>query len=99
MVLLGIPPLASGQDLRHYCAFPPLLVDLFRYLPSNLFLFGIMEENGTPVLRTSVGSLLIYCGGIVHPVEELDQLSVSDLGRVEDNLGGLSICISKNSER
>ena len=91
MVLLGVPPLLGGQDLGDDLAAVPLLVGGLCDLARNLLLLGVVEEDAGAVLRAAVVALLVGGRGVVHAVEELDQLAVGDLLRVEDDLGGLSV--------
>ncbi len=92
MVLLSIPPLAGRYYLRHHLSSPPLLVDLLRNLPRNLFLLGVVEIDTTAVLRAVVWSLEVQCCRIVHLIKELQKLRVVELSGVVNDLGGLGVC-------
>ncbi len=91
VVILGIPPLLRGQDLGHNAGLPPLLVDFSRHFARNLFLLRAVEEYSAAVLCPAVGALRVERRGVVHAVEELEELAVGDLGGVVDELGGFSV--------
>lgn len=92
VVVLGVPPLAGRQDLRHDLALPPLLVDLGRDLLGDLGLLVVVREDARAVLRSVVRPLAVRGGGVVHAVEELEELLVGDLGRVVDDLCRFGVC-------
>lgn len=56
-----------------------LLLDFSSDSFGNLLLLGGMEKDGRPVLSADVRALGVEGGGVVHPVEELDQVGVVDL--------------------
>lgn len=91
MILLRIPPLSRGQNLRHNASLPPLLIDLLRDFLRDLLLLLIMVEDPTAVLRARVGSLAVLSCGVVHLVEVFDQSLVGDLLGVEDDLAGFGV--------
>lgn len=76
MVLLGAPPLARRGDLGDNAPLPPLGVGLFCDVAGDLFLFGIVEVDGGAVLRARIGALAVERRGIVHHVEEFEELAV-----------------------
>lgn len=92
VILLGGPPLAGGGNLGDNLALVPLLVCLCGDVAGNLFLLVVVEVDGGAVLGAGVGPLPVEGGGIVHAVEEFEELAVGDLGRVEDDLGGFGVC-------
>lgn len=92
VVLLGGPPLAGGRNLGDNLALPPLGVCLFGDFAGDALLLVVVEVDGGAVLRAGVGSLAVEGCGVVHAVEELDELAVGDLGWVEDELCGLGVC-------
>lgn len=93
MILLRIPPLARGQDLRRDGpAAPPLLLHLLRHLLGRLLLLLVVVEDGAAVLRPAVGALSVLGCRVVHLVEEFEQLAVSDLVWVEGYLEGFGVC-------
>jgi hypothetical protein len=57
-----------------------------------------VEVDGGAVLWAGVWALLVERRGVVHAVEELDELAVCDLGWVEDELGSFSVCFDSNSD-
>jgi hypothetical protein len=95
VVLLCIPPLPRGQDLRHHAALPPLLVDLFRNLARLLLLLGIVVENRAAVLATCVRALAVRRGRIVHFVEEFEEGAVCYFLGVVDYLERFGVFISR----
>lgn len=68
-----------------------LLLNLLRHLLCLLELLLIVREDRAPVLRSPVIALAVLGGGVVRPVEELDELAVADLCGVELNLHGLGV--------
>lgn len=93
MVLFSSPPFPSGRNLSHDPALPPLLICLFRHLPRNLLLLRVVEVDGGAVLRAGIGTLLVQRRGVVRLVEELEELCVCDLCRIEDDLRGFGVCL------
>lgn len=91
VVLLSRPPLSSRGDLCDNLAIVPLGVGLCRDVARNGLLLGGVEVDGGAVLRASIGTLGVESGGVVHAVEELEQLTVRDLVGVEDDLSSFSI--------
>ena len=92
VILLGGPPLACGGNLGDNLALVPLVVCLCGDVAGNLFLLVVVEVDGGAVLGAGVGALLVEGGGIVHAVEEFEELAVGDLGWVEDDLGSFGVC-------
>lgn len=92
VVLLGSPPLASGSKLGDDAVLPPLLVGLGGDLTGNLLLLRVVVVDGRAVLGAGVGTLLVEGCGVVHAVEEFEELLVRDLFGVEDDLGGFGVC-------
>lgn len=92
VVLLGGPPLAGGRNLGDNLALPPLGVCLCGDVAGDALLLLVVEVDGGAVLRAGVWALAVEGCGIVHAVEELDELAVGDLGWVEDELCGLGVC-------
>ena len=80
MVSLGVPPLARRQNLRNNLPLPPFLICQFRDLPRDLLLFSVMVKDAGAILRATVWTLAVGGGGIVHFVEEFEELAVCDLG-------------------
>jgi len=91
VIVLCIPPLTCRQDLRNNLPLPPLLIRLPRHLPRNTFLLRIMIENRTPILRAGVWALAVRGRGVMHLVEEFEQLAVGYLVRVESDLEGFGM--------
>lgn len=91
VVVLGIPPLAGGQDLSDDLALPPLLVDELGHLLGDLLLLGVVVEDAGAVLRASVRTLAVQGRGVVHAVEELQEFLVCDLRWVVGYLESFSI--------
>lgn len=92
VVVLGVPPAAGGQDLGDDAALPPLLADGGRDLAGDALLLGRVREDARPVLRPHVRPLAVGRRRVVHPVEELEELLVRDLGGVVDDLRGFGVC-------
>lgn len=105
VILLSGPPLAGGRDLGDDASLPPLGIGFCRDVARNLLLLGVVEVDGGAVLGASVGALGVEGRGVVHGVEELEELCVRDLGGVKDDLSSLSVCrqleinLAKEGER
>lgn len=84
MVILSVPPLLRGEDLGDDLVVPPLLVCFFCQLPRGFLLLGVVVEDPRAVLGPPVGALLVGRGGVVHPVEEGEEVGVGDFGGVVD---------------
>lgn len=101
VVVLGVPPLARGDDLSGDLAGAavPLGVGGGRDLAGDGLLLRAVEEDAAPVLRTCVVPLPVAGRGVVDAVEELEQLAVGHLLRVEGYLRRLGVwsgeCIAR----
>lgn len=93
VILLGRPPLSRGRNLGDDLAAPPLGVCLFGDFAGDCLLLGRVEVDGGAVLGAGVRALGVEGRGVVHAVEELEELAVGDLGWVEDELCGLGVCL------
>ena len=91
MVVLSVPPLASWHDIGDDFVLPPLLVGFLGDLLSDSLLLGVMIEDAGAVLGAGVGTLLVESRGIMHLVEVLEELAVSDLFWVVKDLDGLGV--------
>ncbi len=78
MIILGIPPLARRQDLRNNLPLPPFLISQLRHFTCNTLLFRRVVEDSGPVLRAGIWTLTVGSGGVVHAVEEFEELAVGD---------------------
>lgn len=77
VVGLSIPPLAGREDFSGNLALlPPLLLDLLCDFSCDLLLRVVVGEDAAAVLAADIGSLTVFGGGIVHAVEEFEQLLV-----------------------
>ena len=92
VVLLGIPPLLGRKDLCDDLATPPLLVRLLGDFFCKPFLLIVVVEDAAAVLRAAIGALLVWRRGVVHLVEELEDLGVGEAGRIVDQEGSFRIC-------
>lgn len=97
VVVLGVPPGPGGDDLGGDRVRPappavPLLGSLARHLARHPLLLGRVVEDGAAVLRAGVGALAVRRRRVVHPVEELEELPVRRLRRIEDDLQGFRVC-------
>lgn len=92
MVLLGIPPLTSRQDLSRHRLFEPLLADLIRNLLRNLLLLLAVREDRAAVLGADIRALTVHRRRIVHTIEELEELAVCHDGGIEGDLESFGIC-------
>src|SRR5258708_21785014 len=94
MIRLRIPPLPRRQNLRYNLPLPPLLIHLLRDLSCDPFLFRIMVENTRSILRTSIWTLTVGRCGIVHLVEEFEELAVCYLLWIVGYLECFGVCCS-----
>lgn len=79
MILLRVPPLPRLQDLCAYSLpFKPLLLRQLCDFGGLLFLLWGVVENGTSVLGACVHALAVFGRGVVHAVEELEEVGVGD---------------------
>lgn len=92
VVFLGIPPLASRDDLSRHRLLEPLLVDLVCDLFRNLLLLLAMCEDHTAVLGADIPALAIQRRRIVHTIEEFEKLAVGHNGGIKGDLEGFGIC-------
>ena len=91
MVLLGTPPLTRRHDLSRDRLLIPLVANLLSDLLSNLLLLGTVCENNAAVLCADISALAVRSRGVVHAVEELEELAVRDKGGIIGNLEGFGI--------
>lgn len=92
MIILGIPPRACGDDLRHDPALVPLVVGLLRDLFGDLLLLLVVEVDSTTVVGPSIRALSVRRCRIMHLVEEFEELAVCDPCRVVVDQQGLVVC-------
>src|SRR6266568_6817352 len=85
MIPLGRPEFPVVDDLRRDRPRPLLLCPLDRVL-RRLALLVIVREDRGAVLRAGVVSLLVRRGRIVQAEEEVEDVVVRDLRRIEDDL-------------
>lgn len=86
MILLRIPPLARRHNLRRNGLLVPFLRNFIGYLMRDLGLFLVVRKDCAAVLSAHVWSLAVLCRGVVHAVEEFEELAVGDDGGVEGYL-------------
>lgn len=91
VVILSIPPSPRRRYLRLYSSLVPLLIRLSRHLPRDCFLLWRVKVDRAPVLRTYVRTLPVGGRGVVHAVEELEELAVGDLRWVVVDLQGFGV--------
>lgn len=91
VVCLCVPPLASRKNFSNDLVLPPFLANLLGDILGYRSLLLVVCEDSRSVLRTSIRSLSVGCGRVVHSVEELDKLSVRDLLRIIDDLQCLGV--------
>lgn len=100
MIRLGVPPFRHGRNLRRDGAvLPPLLLDALGHVAGDAGLVVVMVVDAAAVLGADVGALAVGGGGVVHLVEELEQLAVGDFGGVECDLQGFRIYGFKNQNK
>lgn len=92
MVILRIPPLTSWYNLRGNRLLEPFLADLLSDLLSNFLLLRAVRVDRTAVLGTHVWALSVQRCGVVHAVEELEELAVAHKGGVKGDLESFGIC-------
>src|SRR4051794_34231952 len=90
MVVLRGPELGVVDDLRRDRPRPLLLRALDGFLGRLALLVVVYEDRGA-VLRADVVPLPVRRGRIVQAEEEVEDVVVGDLRRVEDDLDGLGV--------
>lgn len=96
VVCFCIPPFTRWQDFGNNLAtLPPLFANLLSNISCDLLLLFIVIKYATSILGTPIWALLVLGCGIMHLVEKLKQLAVSNLLRIEDNLECFSVCATK----
>ena len=87
MIILSIPPSPRLEDFRRdSLTLPPLFLRFVRDLLRLRFLLRSMIEDRGAVLRARIHALTVLGRGIVHFVEEFEEVCVLDLGGVKDYL-------------
>jgi hypothetical protein len=79
VIILRIPPLPCGQNLRNHLPLPPLLINFLRNLPRYPLLLIIMVENPASILSPRIRALAIRRCRVMHLVEELEELCICNL--------------------
>lgn len=92
MIGLSIPPFARWQNLRNNLPLPPFFIHQFGNLLRDTLLLRIMVEDARAVLGARIWTLAVRGCGIMHLVEEFEELSVSDFRWVVCDLQGFGIC-------
>ena len=91
VVLLSIPPLSRLQDLCRDRLLIPFLADLVRDLMRDLVLLLTVREDSAAVLGAHVRALTVLGCGVVHAVEEFEELAVADYGGIKGYLEGFGV--------
>jgi hypothetical protein len=93
MICLCIPPLSCRQDLCRNLAgaLVPALLSQLRHFTRSALLLAVVVEDGAPILRADVWPLTVGRCGIMHAVEELDELAVGYLRRIVSYLEGFGV--------
>src|SRR5579863_2918716 len=92
MILLSRVEFAGGHDLRDDLVSEDVrLLDLLQRRAGGLLLGGIVEEDCRAVLGADIGALAVKRGRIVRAPEDIEQLGVADLRRVEVHQHGLGV--------
>lgn len=82
-----VPPFPCGNDLGgNLPVLPPLLLHFLCDILRDPLLLFIMEEDGATILGSYIWALPVGSCGIVHLVEELDELTVGNFLGIEDDL-------------
>ena len=93
-----VPPLAGREDFSGNLALlPPLLLDLLCDFSCDLLLRVVVGEDAAAVLRADVRALTVFGRGVVHAVEEFEQLLVRDLVGVVVDLERFGVCRGNQS--
>lgn len=73
MILLGVPPCPTGQDLSvNLLSLPPLLLRPGQDIAGDCRLLIIVRKDSGAVLGADVSALAVQGGRIVHFEEEFD---------------------------
>lgn len=92
VIFFRIPPLGRRYDLGRHRLLVPLRADFPRNLLGNLVLLVAMCKDRTAVLCADIGSLAVFCCGVVHAVEEFKELGVCHNRRIKCNLKSFGVC-------
>lgn len=92
MIILGVPPGTRRDDLCHDTTLVPLIVGLLCDLLGNLLLLLVVEVDPTAVVGPSVWTLPVYRCRVMHPVEELEELTVRDPRGIVVDQQSLIVC-------
>jgi len=82
VVILSVPPGARRDDFRRDLALVPLLVGLPRDLLGDILLLLVVEVDTAAVVGAGVRALSVQGGGVMHAVEEFEDLTVCNTSRV-----------------
>lgn len=92
VIIFGIPPLTSWQDLGDDSSLVPFLIRQLGDLLRDALLLFIVIEDARSVLGPDIWALLVLGGRIMDAVEELDQLSVGHLMGIKHYLQSFCVC-------
>jgi hypothetical protein len=70
VIVLGIPPLPGGLDVRGDGLLIPFLANFFRHILGDLKLFIAVCEDGAAVLRSDIRALAVCRRGIMQPIKK-----------------------------
>lgn len=86
MVILCIPPLARLLDSSsNLLSFVMFFLNLLHHLLCRLFLLIVHGEDTRSVLSSTIRTLLVHLGWVVHAEEEFGELCERNLGGIVDD--------------
>jgi len=92
MVILRIPPLSRLEDLRrNLTSLVPLRLRQLGHMSRLLLLLGVVVKDAAAVLGADVGALAVGGCGVVHFVEEFEEVAVGYLRGVVGYLEGFGV--------
>jgi hypothetical protein len=89
---LCLPECAGRRNLSHDFTWPqPRGLHVGDCSFGDALLFGAGIEDRRAIAESDIISLTIFCGRIVNLEKELEQPSVADLCRIENNLDSFGV--------
>ena len=92
MLRLSLPERAGRSYFGHHITWPePRGIDVGDCLVRDLFLFVVRVEDGRTIACSSVVPLPVQSSRIMNLEEEFQQLSITDLLRIEHDFDRFSV--------
>ena len=92
VIVFSVPPLPGGEDLRNDLPLPPLLISQLCDFLCDFLLIIVMIKYSGAILRAGIWALSVGCCGVVHFVEELQELAIGNLLGIIGHLKSFCVC-------